>query len=254
MWSALPLLERIEAAAGAGFKAVELHWPYDTEAHLVRERCERLGLQLLSVNTPVGERPGDGGLAAQIDRQTEFKTVFEQTLRWAVESGASMIHVLPGSATPDSPAKAQQIFLDNLAWASDLAAAQEITLLLEAINPRDKPGYYYHQQAESMAVIDALRSQYPSATNVKLMFDVYHVGVAEGDVLKKLAHYLPHIGHIQIASVPNRAEPDEGEIRFEAVFQALMDLDYGGWIGCEYRPRGDAQEGLKWVTDMGLTL
>jgi len=254
MWSALPLLERIEAAAAAGFKAVELHWPYDTAAHLVREHCQRHGLQLLSVNTPVGERPKDGGLAGQIDRQAEFKTAFEQTLRWANESGASMIHVLPGSATPGDPAQAKQVFLDNLAWASDLAAAAQITLLLEAINGRDKPGYFYHQQAESMAIIEALQAQHPSATNIKLMFDVYHVGVAEGDVLKKLERYLPHIGHVQIASVPHRREPDEGEIRFEAVFQALVDLGYDGWIGCEYRPRGDAREGLKWVTDMGLVL
>ena len=254
MWSALPLLERIEAAAAAGFKAVELHWPYDTPAHLVRAHCARRGLQLLSINTPLGERSGDGGLAAQIDRQAEFKAVFEQTLQWATESGASMIHVLPGAATPDNPAKAQQIFLDNLAWASELAAAQQITLLLEAINPRDKPGYYYHQQAQAMAVIEALRAQQPTAKNVKLMFDVYHVGVAEGDVLKKLERYLPHIGHVQIASVPNRREPDEGEIRYEAVFEALSDLGYDGSVGCEYRPRADAQAGLKWVTEMGLTL
>jgi len=267
MWSELPLLDRIAASANAGFKAIELHWPYDTPPDLVRQACAQLDLQLLSINTPVGREAGDAGLAAQPGRETEFRDAFKQTLDWAVQSGASMIHVLPGLAVPSTQltsqpqlqTQAQVAFLENLLWASELAAAQQITLLLEAINGRDKPGYFYHRQAESMAIIDALKDKAVSESkmaidNVKLMFDVYHVGVAEGDILKKLEHYLPHIGHIQIASVPNRAEPDEGEVRYEAVFEGLSALGYQGWVGCEYRPRGDPQEGLKWVSAMGLAL
>lgn len=255
LWSDLPLLERIAASARAGFKAIELHWPYDTSPELVHEACARLGLRLLSINTPVGNAAGDAGLAAQPGRETEFRAAFKQTLDWASASGASMIHVLPGLSLPHG----QTVFVDNLLWANELAAAQQITLLLEAINGRDKPGYFYHRQAESMAIIDALRDKAGSNSsaptdNVKLMFDVYHVGVAEGDILKKLERYLPHIGHIQIASVPNRAEPDEGEVRYEAVFEALTALGYQGWVGCEYRPRGDPQAGLKWVHAMGLAL
>lgn len=269
MWSELPLLDRIAASANAGFKAIELHWPYDTPPDLVRKACAQRELRLLSINTPVGREAGDAGLAAQPGREAEFRGAFKQTLDWAVESGACMIHVLPGLAAPSTQstnqpqlqaqAQAQAAFLENLLWASELAAAQQITLLLEAINGRDKPGYFYHRQAESMAIINALKDKAFSESkiaidNVKLMFDVYHVGVAEGDILKKLEHYLPHIGHIQIASVPNRAEPDEGEVRYEAVFEALSALGYKGWVGCEYRPRGDPQEGLRWVSAMGLAL
>ena len=243
MWPGLNLLDRIEAAAAAGFSAIELHWPYDTDAKLVRQACEGHGLRLLSVNTPQGDvGGGDTGLAAQIGRQTEFKEAFEMTLAWAQCSGAGLIHVLPGQANPSEPHAARELFLENLAWAAALARKADMTLLLEALNPRDKPGYFYWQQAQSDAIRQAV-----GADNVKLMFDVYHVGVGEGDVLRKLEHYLPVIGHIQVAAVPSRAEPDEGEIRYEVVFERLRALGYEGWIGCEYNPRGDTADGLRWT-------
>jgi hydroxypyruvate isomerase len=251
MWAQLPLLDRIAAAAAAGFKAIELHWPYETSAKAVKAACERHQLQLLSVNTPVGvASQGDSGLAAQPTRQAEFRAAFTQSLDWALESQASMIHVLPGLLLDSaSEAQCRQVFLDNLDWACEKAKPHGITLLLEALNPRDKPGYFYHRQAQSNEIRQA-----SGHDNLKLMFDVYHVGVTEGDILVKLEQYLPHIGHIQIASVPNRTEPDDGEVRYEAVFKRIDELGYSGWIGCEYKPRGDATEGLRWVSAMGLTL
>lgn len=248
LWAQLPLTQRIERAAEAGFSAVELHWPYDTPAKDVRLACERHHVKLLSINTPQGNLDkGDAGLAAQVGRQAEFKAAFEMTLQWALDSGAGLIHVLPGMACARDTEAATETFIDNLRWAADLAAQSKITLLLEALNHRDKPGYFYHTQAQS----DAIR-QATGKDNVKLMFDVYHVGVTEGDVLVKLEKYLPVIGHIQIAAVPSRCEPDEGEIRYEQVFERLRSLGYAGWIGCEYKPRAEVEAGLKWIDAMGI--
>lgn len=248
LWMDRPLLERIELAAANGFGAVELHWPYDTSAGDVRRVCQQLGLTLLSINTPQGDvAAGDAGLAAQVSREAEFKSTFESTLSWALESSARMIHVLPGMANANEPEIARQTLIANLRWASDLARPHGITLLLEALNPRDKPGYFYHTQHASDAVRQAVERD-----NVKLMFDVYHVGVTEGDVLTKLARFMPHIGHIQIAAVPSRCEPDEGEIRYEAIFDRIVELGYTGWVGCEYKPRSTVEDGLSWRQTMGL--
>jgi len=250
LWADLPLTQRIEQAAAAGFKAVELHWPFDTPATDVRAACQSNEVTVLSVNTPQGDvAAGDAGLAAQVGRESEFIAAFESTLRWAVQAGASKIHVLPGMAMASNAQASRQTFVTNLQWAADLAAQEGMTILLEALNHRDKPGYFYHTQAQANSIrLEADRD------NIKLMFDVYHVGVTEGDVLVKLEHYLPNIGHIQIAAVPSRREPDEGEIRYEAVFKRLEELGFDGWIGCEYKPRESVEAGLSWVQAMGLKL
>lgn len=248
LWADRPLLERIELAAANGFRAIELHWPYETAAGEVRKLCQQHDLKLLSVNTPQGDvASGDAGLAAQIGRETEFKATFELALEWALESSATMIHVLPGMANTLEPALAWDTLVANLRWAADLAKPHGITLLLEALNPRDKPGYFYHTQQASDSVRQAVERD-----NLKLMFDVYHVGVTEGDVLTKLVHFMPNIGHIQIAAVPSRREPDEGEIRYEAVFDQIAALGYEGWVGCEYKPRTTVEEGLAWRQAMGI--
>lgn len=250
LWSQEPLLVRIEKAAKAGFQGIEMHWPYDVSAQEVARRCRELGLKVLSINTPQGDlAQGDSGLAAQPGRESEFRKAFECSLDWARDSGASMIHVLPGKRCDDAQASTAS-FLENLRWASDLARPHGMTLLLEAINGRDKPGYFYHTQEAS----DAIR-QSCGRSNVKLMFDVYHVGVAQGDILKRLDRFLPHIAHIQVAGVPDRNEPDRGEVRYEVVFQHLVKIGYKGWIGCEYRATDDPVAGLiRWVNACGLCL
>jgi len=241
LWSALPLLERIELAAKSGFKAIELHWPYDTSPVAVREACQRLGLTLLAANTPLG-KPGESGLAALPGRESDFQKVFIESMEWCLAAGATAIHVMPGVIEAYQRAAATQTMINNLQWAADLAAPKGMTLLLEAINPRDKPNYFYSTQSQSNAIREAC-----GRTNIKLMFDVYHVGVAEGDILTKLAHYMPHIGHIQIAAVPSRAEPDEGEVNYPVVIKRIDELGYTGWIGAEYKPRTSVEAGLGWL-------
>ncbi len=244
LWSALPLLERIERAAKSGFKAIELHWPYDTSPVAVKDACKRLGLTLLAANTPLGN-PGESGLAALPGREADFQKVFIQSMEWCLAAGATAIHVMPGVIEEHERAAATQTMINNLQWAADLAAPKGMTLLLEAINPRDKPSYFYSTQAHSNAIREAC-----GRSNIKLMFDVYHVGVAEGDILTKLALYMPHIGHIQIAAVPSRAEPDEGEVNYPVVLKRIDELGYTGWIGAEYKPRATVEAGLGWLESL----
>ena len=245
LWPDRPLLERIDAAAAAGFKAIELHWPYATPAADVRARCEKHGLVLLGINTPIGDGDkGDFGLGAQAGREEEFRETFLQTVAYAREAGASSVHVMAGVVAEDRKAEARKVFVENLRFAT--ANAVGLTLLLEPINQRDKPGYFYSSIDEAADIIAEV-----GAPNLKIMFDVYHVGVSEGDVTKRLERHLADIGHVQIAAVPSRAEPDEGEIAYASIFATLDRIGWGGWTGCEYRPRGDTDAGLAWMRTPG---
>jgi hydroxypyruvate isomerase len=248
LWPDRPLLERIDAAAAAGFKAIELHWPYATPAGEVRQRCADGGVILLGINTPLGNtEKGDFGLGALAGREAEFRDTFIQSADYARVAGASSVHVMAGVVAPEHKARAKDVFIDNLAFAA--RAAQDLTLLLEPINQRDKPGYFYSTIGEAADII-----QMVAAPNLKIMFDVYHVGVSEGDVTKRFERHLPDIGHVQIAAVPSRAEPDEGEIAYGAIFAALDRLGYAGWTGCEYKPRAGTDDGLAWTKTLGVSL
>ena len=243
-----PLLERIEAAAAAGFKAIELHWPYDVPAAQVRDLCAERGLILLGINSWRGEAAkGEFGFGAIPGREAEFQASVDQAIAWCCEAGGSAIHLMAGVIEPARHAEGLKTFIANLREAA--AKAGDLPLLLEPINQRDVPGYFYSTIEEAGQIIDRV-----SAPNLKIMFDVYHVGVSQGDVLTRLTRWFPKIGHVQIAAVPSRAEPDEGEIAFPAIFKALDALGYDGWIGCEYKPRAGTDEGLSWAKTLGVTL
>ncbi|SME90155.1 hydroxypyruvate isomerase [Tistlia consotensis] len=248
LWPGRPLLERVEAAARAGFRAIELHWPYETPAAEMKAACARLGLTLLGINTVVGDAAkGESGLGALPGREADFQASVDQSVAWCRGSGAVAIHCMAGVVPPEQKAAARETLLRNLEAAA--AKAEGLTLLLEPLNPRDKPGYFYSTVGEAAAIIAEL-----GRPNVKLMFDAYHVGVTEGDILTRLERHLPIIGHVQIAAVPSRHEPDEGEIAYRAVFERLDSLGYAGWVGAEYLPRGDTDAGLVWTRHLGVTL
>jgi hydroxypyruvate isomerase len=248
LWPDRPLLDRIEAAADAGFKAIELHWPYDVPAADVRAAYSRRGLVMLGINTPIDAARGEFGLAAVPGREQDFRDGFRRAAGYARDLGARSIHVMAGDVAPDRRAVATQQFLDNLAWAAELAP--DLTLLLEPINKRDRPGYFYSTSGEGAAILARV-----SAPNVRLMFDVYHIGISEGGhALERLEQHFGLIGHVQLAAVPSRAEPDESEVDYRTVFAALDRLGYDGWIGCEYKPRAGTDEGLRWTTALGVTL
>jgi 2-dehydrotetronate isomerase len=250
LWPDLPLLDRVRTASDAGFRAVELHWPYVTPADELRQCLTDAGVELLGVNTPVGIADnGDFGLAAQPGREEEFRNGFRDTLDYARRAGANSIHVMAGLATPERKAQARDVLVENLARAA--SDAPDMMLLLEPINQRDKPGYFYSTMAEAAEIIAAT-----GAGNIRLMFDCYHVGVTSGadDVIPRFEEHLDRIGHVQIAAVDSRAEPDEGDLDYGTVFSALERLGYEGWVGCEYRPRGDTCEGLGWLKALGVEL
>ncbi|MDB6159663.1 MAG: isomerase [Gammaproteobacteria bacterium] len=248
LWADRPLLARIDAAARAGFRAVEMHWPYNVPAGDVAEAARRNDVKLLGINTAPGRlEAGEMGLGAVPGRTGDFLGTVDQSIEYCRSSGATAIHVMAGNVAAADRIRARAVFADNLRMAAVQAEAQQITLLLEPLNPNDNPGYFYSTLAEAVSLIEEL-----ALPNIKLQFDVYHVARSEGDVLAKLEKYRRHIGHVQIAAVPSRAEPDEGEIAYPAIFAALDRLQYGGFIGCEYRPRGDTDEGLSWMNRMGL--
>lgn len=242
LWDDRPLPQRLEAAARAGFRAVEMHFPYDVPAAEVAAVARRGELTLLGINTAPGDvARGERGLGALPGREPDFQAAVDQSIAYCLACGARAIHVMAGNVAPPERQYARAVFVENLRVASAKAATHDLTLLLEPLNPRDNPSYFYSTLAEAVELIEELE-----VANIKLQFDVYHVAISEGDVLTKLERYMPLIGNVQIAAVPTRAEPDEGEIAYRAIFTALDSLGYAGWVGCEYRPRGDTDAGLGW--------
>lgn len=250
LWQELPLLERIRAAARAGFKAVEMHWPYETDPKAVRDTCAEAGVTLLGINTARGDlTKGENGLGALPGREADFQAAMDQSVAWAVAAGATAIHAMAGFVPAARKAEATGVFAQNLVIAADKAAAHGLTVLLEPLNPVAAPGYFYCTLREAGEMI--VRTDRP---NIKIMFDVHHVGVSEGNVLANLDRWFDRIGHVQFAAVPSRAEPDEGEINMRAIFDRLDEKGYAGWVGAEYRPRTTTDAGLGWVKTLGVSL
>lgn len=239
LWAELPLLQRIERACAAGFRAIELHWPYDTPAEEVRAACREHGLTLLAINTPVGGQAGDFGLAAIPGREDEFMEAADVALDYCRAAGGTMIHVMAGIVPEGGRAQAEETLLRNLQTLA--AKASDLLLLLEPINQIDKPGYFYSRAADACRIIERA-----GAGNVRLMFDLYHAAHSEEDVLASLDASYDYVGHVQIAGYPDRQEPDEGQFDCEPVLHWLDKRGYRGWVGAEYRSRTKVEDGLGW--------
>ena len=242
-----PLLERIDAAAAAGFKAIELQFPYDVPAAAVKAAIEKNKLTILGINTPPGDRDGEFGLAAVPGREKDWQQLFNRALDYAYAIGGSAIHCLAGKVAPEQRPAADRVFIDNLTKAADLAAEKNIALLIEPINGRDRPNYFLNHVEHAADIITK-----SGKTNIRMQFDFYHVQIVGGDLIYRLQKFLPFIGHLQCAAVPTRHEPDEGEVNYRAVFEAVDKVGYTGWIGAEYRPRGRTEDGLAWARDYGV--
>ena len=219
-----PLIERFGAAAAAGFKAVELQFPYDQSPAAVRAEIEKHGLTQLGVNTAVGGREGDLGVGAVPGRERDWDVVFKQALDFTAAIGGSAIHCMAGKVPPEQRPAAEKVFIDNLSRAADLAAAKNVTLLIEPINTRDRPNYFLSRVEQAADIIAKV-----GKPNVKIQFDFYHVQIMSGDLISRIEKHLPLIGHVQIAAVPSRAEPDEGEINFRACSRRFDRLGWNGW-------------------------
>jgi hydroxypyruvate isomerase len=243
LFTELPFLDRVQAAAQAGFGAVECHYPYDeVSAGTFRKALARTGVSLLGINTRngTGDRK-DAGVAAVPEQAEESRARLRQAVAYATEAGGRAIHVTTGNAHPDDAA-AQDAFVDALREASRLGP--DLTILIEPLNRRQNPDYFLRGSDQAVAILDRV-----GCSNVKLMFDIYHAQINEGDILMRIATLLPRIGHIQIAAVPSRAEPDEGELSYRQIFAELDRMGYAGWIGAEYRPRGTTVDGLGWLNE-----
>ena len=238
-----PELDRVEAAAAAGFRAVEMHWPYGVPAHEMRAALVRSGVTMLGLNTPVGNAAaGDFGLGALPGREAEFRQAVEQAVAYGARIGATAVHCMAGVVSSESAAAAEAVFIQNLQVAADTAARARMTVLIEPINHRDKPGYFLSRVEQAAFIIDRVARR-----NIKILFDCYHTQITQGDLIRRIETHLPLIGHIQIAAVPSRAEPDEGEVNYPELCRVLDRLAYDGWIGAEYKPRGRTDDGLGWL-------
>lgn len=259
LYNELPFLERFAAAAEDGFAGVEFLFPYAWEVEAIGQALRQAGLQQVLLNAPPAGLDrggmagawdrGERGTACLPGREAEFRAGIHEALRYARALDCPRIHVMAGLVAPGADTAAlHATYIENLRWAAQQAAPQRCTLLIEPINPRDMPGYFLRHQAQAHAVVAEV-----GAENVRVQMDLYHCQVTEGDVASKLRQYLPTgaVGHIQIASVPERQEPDGGELNYGYLLELLDQLGYGAWVGCEYRPRGGAapgatRAGLRW--------
>jgi 2-dehydrotetronate isomerase len=244
LWGNLPFLARFEAASKAGFKVVECHTLENTPHKEVLKALKDNGLTLLGMNAAME----NGGIGAVADMQEKFKASVNDALEFCVNSNTKNIHILAGSIKPVEKIAATALWHENLLWAASIAAKQGINLLIEPLNPIDRPNYFYSTQREALNLILTL-----GQPNIKLMSDIYHIALSEGNIINTLTQTMPFIGHIQVASAPKRCEIDEGEVNYHAIFAHLKALGYNAPIGLEYKPRGSVEEGLQFMKTYGLT-
>lgn len=255
LYPELDFLDRFEAAARDGFRAVEYLFPYAYAPQELAAQLSAHGLQQVLFNAPPGDwAAGERGLACLPGREAEFRAGFAQALAYAAALDCPRVHVMAGLLPPGLTRDAvRPVYLDNLRWAAAEAAQAGREVLIEPINPRDIPRFFLNRQDEAHAVIDAV-----GAANLKVQMDLYHCQVVEGDVAMKIRQYLPtgRVGHFQIAGAPERHEPDQGELNYAYLFEVIDEVaaacGWAGWVGCEYRPRrgaepGGTSAGLGWL-------
>ncbi|MEZ4733934.1 MAG: TIM barrel protein [Caldilineaceae bacterium] len=241
-----PFLDRFAAARRAGFDAVEFLFPYEFGYQAICRQLDEHGLQVVLFNISPGDySAGDRGTLSHPHRRGEFRRTWDEALTYAHYLQSPLIHVMAGNRLPDiDPALQFATMVENLTWAAPLAAAAGVTLVIEPLNATDQPRYFIHTTAEGMAVIQAVNQP-----NVRLQYDVYHAQMTEGNLITTIQSCFSAIGHIQISDVPGRHEPGTGEINYPAIFAAIDQLGYQGYIGLEYQPSGDTEQSLAWLPD-----
>lgn len=233
----VPLLERFERAAAAGFRAVEVQAPYDETAEALAAELTRHDLEAVLINV-------SPGLAALPGREGDFRDALERGLAYAEAMRCRRLHCVAGAT--DDP-RAEATFLANLRWASEQAAVHDAWLMLEPLNTTDNPGYFLTGSDQARRIIDAVGSE-----QVAMQFDAYHIQIMEGSLTASLRKHLDVIGHIQVGGVPGRREPDERqEINYPYLFDLIDGLGYDGWVGCEYAPT-EGTDGLAWARKYGI--
>jgi len=243
MFNEVPFLERFAAAAKAGFTGVEYLFPFDFPAEAIAEELRKHSLENVLFNLPPGNwGAGERGVTCLPGREDEFRAGVANAIAYAIRLNTVRVHAMAGIVPPGaSPAAVQATYIANLKYAAAELAKHDITLVIEAINTRDMPGFFLNTQAQACAVLREV-----GAPNLKMQMDLYHMQIMEGDLEIKLRKYAAECAHVQAAGVPQRHEPDTGEVFYPYLFNLLDEIGYSGWIGCEYRPAGKTVDGLGW--------
>ena len=234
---------RFSAAAKAGFDAVEFLFPYDYSPAEVGKWLKESKLKNVLFNLPPGDwAAGERGIAALPGREAEFRTGVSKAIEYALALCTPQLHMMAGLVPAGSDmAIHRKTYLENMKFAAQALAKHNLNLLLEPINTRDMPGYFLNTQVQAHEL--RVESGEP---NVKVQMDFYHAQIMEGDLAETFKKYFKDIGHTQIASVPKRNEPDDGEVNYPYLYQLLDEMGYEGYVGCEYRPKGKTEDGLAW--------
>ena len=234
---------RFAAAAKAGFDAVEFLFPYDYSPAEVAQWHKENNLKNVLFNLPPGDwAAGERGIAALPGREAEFRAGVAKAVEYALALGTPQLHMMAGLVPAGSDmAIHRKTYLENMKFAAQALAKHNLNLLLEPINTRDMPGYFLNTQVQAHEL--RVESGEP---NVKVQMDFYHAQIMEGDLAETFKKYFKDIGHTQIASVPKRNEPDDGEVNYPYLYQLLDEMGYEGYVGCEYRPKGKTEDGLAW--------
>jgi hydroxypyruvate isomerase len=245
LYTELSFLDRFKAAAEAGFTGVEYLFPYAFPKEQVEEKLRASGLTQVLHNLPAGDwDKGERGIACHPDRVNEFQDGVGKAIDYASVLGCKQVNCLAGIAPADvDPGKVRRTFVENIRFAAEKLKAAGITLLIEPVNTLDIPGFYLNHTAQALSVIEDA-----SSDNIFLQYDIYHMQIMEGDLARTIERTLPKIRHIQLADNPGRNEPGTGEINYGFLFGHLDRIGYGGWIGCEYKPRTTTNDGLGWFT------
>jgi 2-dehydrotetronate isomerase len=241
MFTEVPFLDRFDAAARAGFTSVEFLFPYEHPADAIGERLQRNGLTQALFNLPPGDwAAGEKGFASLPERFDDLKQSLHTALPYAKATAVKRLHLMAGIADR-SDAKAVAAFRKSVATAAEFFAPHGLDVVIEPINSRNVPGYFLNDFGFARDLIDELK-----IPNLKLQFDIYHCQIIHGDVTMRLREMMPITGHVQIASIPSRNEPDGEELNYPFLFAELDRLGYRGFVGCEYNPRGKTTDGLGW--------
>jgi hydroxypyruvate isomerase len=242
-------LDRFAAAAACGFKGVEYLSPYEHPPEVIAEQLSRHGLEQALFNMPPGDwAAGERGIGALPGREQEFRDGVETALAYAKATRCRILHAMAGLWPQGRDhAEAERVYIANLRHAADRLAGDGLTLVIEPINNRDIPGYFLNTTTQAMSITDRV-----GRPNLKLQLDLYHVQIMEGDLAHRIRALAGHYPHVQIAGNPGRHEPDVGEINYPFLFDLFDEIGYAGWIGCEYRPRGETKAGLGWAKRYGI--
>ena len=243
LFNELPFMQRFEAAAKAGFKAVEYLFPYAYDKKELAAALRTNGLEQVLHNLPAGNwEGGERGIGCHPDRTGEFREGVARAIDYATALGCPQVNCLLGKL-PDglTSADARKVVVDNLRFAANELQGAGIRLLIEPVNSFDIPGFYLTRTDQALSLIEEVGSP-----NLLLQYDIYHAQRMEGELGNTLTKNITRIGHIQLADNPGRGEPGTGEINYPWLFNHIDSLGYSGWIGCEYKPRGTTVEGLGW--------